>query len=84
MLSSLLHLMSHYSLRRQRGESIDRLTATIERHLQVLAEWPDLEPVLRATCAELGAQWRQMADSAAQPERQSLLMRLVAPARGCA
>lgn len=53
LIAATLHLMSSFIL--QRG--CLRLAATIQRHLALLAERDDLDPILARTCAQLRVQW---------------------------
>ena len=82
LVSSALHLMTHYSA--QAGHSGDcvKLASVIERHLKALAGHVDLNPVLRATCLQLSEQWETVVDRAL-PQRSppGLFGRLVQGAR---
>lgn len=78
LVSAVLHLMSHYTAHRQESRTCIRLASVIERHLKVLADLPELAPVLRATCQQLAEQWALVVEKAMpQPERFRLLSRLV-------
>ncbi|RJG08100.1 hypothetical protein D3870_14835 [Noviherbaspirillum cavernae] len=80
LVSSVLHLMSHYSAASQEANCAG-LAPAIERHLKALAELSDLAPVLRATCRQLSEHWASVvAQSMPRPERSSLFARLVAGA----
>lgn len=60
LVSAVLHLMSHYSVHTKQAHQdlgLSRLASTIERHLIVLINLPDLTPVLRATCEQLLEHW---------------------------
>lgn len=82
LVSAVLHLMSHYTANVQEGGSCTRLASVIERHLKALADFPDLAPVLRATCKQLSEQWATVVErSMPQPERFSLLTWLTTGAR---
>ena len=78
MVASLLHLMSHYTVNSagKEGEGpCVKLASVIERHLNALARLPDADPVLRATCEQLGAKWATLVDKgmpAAAPRRPFL------------
>ncbi|MGB7478740.1 MAG: hypothetical protein WA924_00280 [Burkholderiaceae bacterium] len=61
LVSAVLHLMSHYTVRREDGGCI-KLAAVIERHLKALASQPELAPVLRATCQQLAEQWEEVVE----------------------
>jgi len=63
LMSSVLHLMSHYTAHADE-KSCTRLASVIERHLKVLAELPELAPVLRATCRQLAEQWESVVQRA--------------------
>lgn len=68
LVSAVLHLMSHYAANADRMPCV-KLGAIIERHLRALAAFPDLPPVLRATCQQLSEQWCQVVERA-EPSRQ--------------
>ncbi len=67
LIAAVLHLMSHYVTQRvlhpERRAGV-QLAAVIERHLQILAQLPDLTPVLRATCEQLADQWLTVIEQA--------------------
>lgn len=73
LVSAVLHLMSHYSVNsaQTNGEQAClKLASVIERHLKVLANLPDLAPVLRATCLQLSEQWARLIErSLPQPAK---------------
>jgi hypothetical protein len=78
LVSSALHLMSHYSASAGQAGPCLKLASVIERHLRALAGHNDLNPVLRATCQQLSEQWAAVVDQALpRPARLSLLERLV-------
>lgn len=86
LVSSALHLMTHYSAQAGQAGSCVKLASVIERHLKALASHGELNPVLRATCEQLSEQWAAVVDQALpQPARNRLLDRIVlgprAPAR---
>lgn len=84
LVSSALHLMSHYSASAGAGQAGPclKLASVIERHLRALAGHADLNPVLRATCQQLSEQWAAVVDQALpQPSRLTLFERLVPGAR---
>lgn len=65
LMSSVLYLMSHYSVQaRQQNGAEARLAQMIERHLALLAESAQLAPVIRATCEHLLKQWQELPDPA--------------------
>lgn len=81
LVSAVLHLMSHYTAART-GTDGAKLAAVIERHLKVLADLPELAPVLRATCHQLSGQWAGLVAKTMQAsEKRSLLQRLVVGSR---
>lgn len=79
MVSSVLHLMSHYTAHgNELGVNLN-LATVIERHLQELANAQELAPVLRTTCRQLVEQWAHMAQrTAPQPTRVGIWARLFA------
>ena len=83
LVSSALHLMTHYSAQAGNSGSCVKLASVIERHLKAIAGIGDLDPVLRATCQQLSEQWAAVVDQAMpRPLQPSLLGRLVQGARG--
>lgn len=77
LLSAVLHLMSHYHAHCAGSAACPKLASTIERHLQLLSNQPNLAPVLRATCQQLSQQWAAMVQPApAAPDNAGLLERL--------
>lgn len=82
LVSSALHLMSHYSASAGQAAPCLKLASVIERHLRALAAHSGLNPVLRATCQQLSEQWAVVVDQAMpRPARPSLFERLVPGAR---
>ncbi len=82
LVSSALHLMSHYSASAGQAAPCIKLASVIERHLRALAAHGDLNPVLRATCQQLSEQWAAVVDKAMpKPARLSLFDRLVPDGR---
>ncbi len=85
LVSAVLHLMSHYTV--NSAESGDhsacvKLASVIERHLKILADLPDLAPVLRATCQQLSEQWAIVVErTLPQQGKFKLFTRLVTGAR---
>jgi len=78
MISTVLHLMSHYTINFQESGACVRLASVIERHLQALAELPGLAPVLRATCEQLSEQWAAIVEQTMPMAKKSnFFMRLV-------
>ncbi|MFZ6657285.1 hypothetical protein [Undibacterium sp. TJN19] len=77
LMSAVLHLMSHYtanSTEAEAGPTRARLASVIERHLQALANLPDLAPVLKATCQQLSEQWARLVE--VKPQQQNKMSRL--------
>jgi hypothetical protein len=64
LVSSALHLMTHYSAQAGKAGACVKLASVIERHLKALAGHDDLNPVLRATCQQLSEQWADVVDKA--------------------
>ncbi|MFZ6872432.1 hypothetical protein ACO0LF_10230 [Undibacterium sp. Di27W] len=69
LVSAVLHLMSHYTVNSTRNgtqaeteQASTKLASVIERHLKVLANLPDLAPVLQATCLQLSEQWASLVE----------------------
>ena len=78
LVSSALHLMTHYSAQAGRDGACLKLASVIERHMKALAGHGELSPVLRATCQQLAEQWASVVDqSLAPPPRAGLFGRLV-------
>jgi hypothetical protein len=78
LVAAVLHLMSHYIAHRPEAGGCLKLASVIERHLQALADRPDLAPVLRATCSTLSEQWAAVVDrTMPEPQKQGFFMRLV-------
>ena len=85
LVAAVLHLMSHYtvnSTQNSDGGSCVKLASVIERHLKILAELPDLAPVLRATCQQLSEQWSAVVECALpQQSKLNVLARWISSAR---
>lgn len=78
MLASLLHLMSHYTARDEQERPCVRLASVIERHLCALARLPELDPVLRATCEQLGEKWATLVDEGMpRPVKRNFIERIM-------
>lgn len=76
LVSSALHLMTHYSAQAGQAGACVKLASVIERHLKALAGHGDLNPVLRATCLQLSEQWAAVVDQALPaPARPKLFAR---------
>lgn len=70
LVSAVLHLMSLYTANNDETGACIKLASIIERHLKVLADLPELTPVLRATCQELSEQWAMVVERAMpRPEK---------------
>lgn len=79
LVSSALHLMTHYSAQASNSAACVKLASVIERHLKALAGHNDLNPVLRATCQQLSEQWAGVVDKTLpSPARRSLFGRTAA------
>jgi hypothetical protein len=80
LVASLLHLMSHYTGRDDAEPPCVKLASVIERHLCALSRLPDIDPVLRATCAQLAERWAGLVDEQLprpQAVKQPLLARFM-------
>lgn len=78
LVASLLHLMSHYSVRSEKEEPCIKLAAVIERHLTALSRLPGVDPVLRASCEQLSETWGDMVDVRLPvPTRRNIFARLM-------
>ena len=80
LVSSALHLMTHYSAQAGQQGACVKLASVIERHLKALAVHGDLSPVLRATCQQLAQQWADVVDQALPPPARRTLFGLFADA----
>ncbi|WP_332848309.1 hypothetical protein [Massilia sp. S19_KUP03_FR1] len=78
LISSVLHLMSHYCTADKEAQCV-KLASSIERHLAALARCGDLDPVVRATCEGLVANWRDVVDAGVTDTagRRSFVARLL-------
>ena len=82
LVSSALHLMTHYSTLAGQDSACVKLASVIERHLKALAGHGELSPVLRATCAQLSEQWATVVDQTLpRPARRTLFERFAQAAR---
>jgi hypothetical protein len=63
LISSVLHLMSHYCTSADKGTPCVKLASSIERHLAALSRCSDLDPVVRATCEGLVANWSDVVET---------------------
>ena len=81
LVSSVLHLMSHYTANLTESGPCIKLASVIERHLKALAGRPDLAPVLRATCEQLSEQWATVVERAMPlPGKRNLFARFLSGA----
>ncbi len=81
LVSAVLHLMSHYAANANQSDPCLKLGAIIERHLRALAVFPDLPPVLRATCQQLSEQWASVVERTRHAQqKRGFLDRLVGTA----
>ncbi|MFC5473863.1 hypothetical protein [Paraherbaspirillum soli] len=84
LVSAVLHLISQYSTQTLTAGACPQSAATIERHLRTLSEWPELAPVLRATCQQLSEQWSLVVERASpkpKTERSAFITRLISGTR---
>lgn len=78
LISAVLHLMSHYTAHVQETKGCTKLASVIERHLKAIAELPNLEPVLKATCQQLSEQWATIVENTMRRQHKApLLSRLI-------
>jgi hypothetical protein len=64
LISAVLHLISQYNMHNLANDACVQSARTIERHLRTLSDWPELAPVLRATCQQLSEQWTSVIERA--------------------
>jgi len=76
LVSALLHLMSHYTVQTEAKNGCVKLASVIERHLNALAELPELAPVLRATCLQLSDQWATVVERTMPLKKSGLFGRM--------
>lgn len=78
LISSVLHLMSHYCTASKDDQCV-KLASSIERHLAALARCNELDPVVRATCEGLVANWSDVVETGVTDTaaRRSLVARLL-------
>lgn len=78
LVASLLHLMSHYSVRSENEEPCIKLAVVIERHLTALSRLPGVDPVLRASCEQLSETWADLVDVRLPvPSKRNIFARLM-------
>ena len=63
LISSVIHLMSHYCTTANKETPCVKLASSIERHLAALSRCTDLDPVVRATCEGLVANWSDVVET---------------------
>jgi hypothetical protein len=85
LISSVLQLISqHGALAAMDTEAAIRSAGIIERHLKTLAELPDMEPILRATCQQLSEQWGMLLEQQRpkpKPTSSAFITRLISGSR---
>ena len=78
LISSVLHLMSHYCTSAANQAPCVKLASSIERHLAALSRCSELDPVVRATCEGLVANWSDVVETGVQETgKRSLVARLL-------
>jgi hypothetical protein len=81
LVSTVLHLMSHYVRSEADTAPCLKLASMIERHLSILANRADIPPVMQATCLQLSEQWASVVDRSLpppSPQKPNPLLRLFA------
>ena len=63
LISSVIHLMSHYCTSASKETPCVKLASSIERHLAALSRCSELDPVVRATCEGLVANWSDVVET---------------------
>ncbi|MEM4985878.1 hypothetical protein V8G57_00610 [Collimonas sp. H4R21] len=84
LISAVLHLISQYNMHTLANDACVQSARTIERHLRTLSDWPELAPVLRATCQQLSEQWTSVIERALpkqKNERSAFITRLISGTR---
>jgi hypothetical protein len=78
LISSVLHLMSHYCTTASKDTPCVKLASSIERHLAALSRCSELDPVVRATCEGLVANWSDVVEtSVTDTVKRSFVARLL-------
>lgn len=78
LLSSVIHLMSHYCTSAGKETPCVKLASSIERHLAALSRCSELDPVVRATCEGLVANWSDVVETGvADTGKRSFVARLL-------
>lgn len=82
LISAVLQLISRHGALASESEEAARSAATIEQHLKTLADLPDMEPILRATCLQLSEQWGMLLEQQRpKPASSAFLTRLISGSR---
>jgi hypothetical protein len=78
LISSVIHLMSHYCTSAGKEAPCVKLASSIQHHLAALSRCSDLDPVVRATCEGLVANWSDVVETGvADTGKRSLVARLL-------
>jgi hypothetical protein len=78
LISSVIHLMSHYCTAAGKETPCVKLAASIERHLAALSRCSELDPVVRATCEGLVANWSDVVETGVtETGKRSFVARLL-------
>ncbi|MDQ2820186.1 MAG: hypothetical protein M3Y65_07290 [Pseudomonadota bacterium] len=78
LISSVIHLMSHYCTAAGKEAPCVKLASSIERHLAALSRCTDLDPVVRATCEGLVANWSDVVETGvSDTSKRSFVARLL-------
>lgn len=78
LISSVIHLMSHYCTSASKEEPCVKLASSIERHLAALSRCSELDPVVRATCEGLVANWSDVVETGVtETGKRSFVARLL-------
>ena len=78
LISSVIHLMSHYCTSASKETPCVKLASSIERHLAALSRCSDLDPVVRATCEGLVANWSDVVETGvSDTSKRSFVARLL-------
>ena len=78
LISSVIHLMSHYCTSASKETPCVKLASSIERHLAALSRCSELDPVVRATCEGLVANWSDVVETGVtDTSKRSFVARLL-------
>ena len=78
LISSVIHLMSHYCTSASKETPCVKLASSIERHLAALSRCSELDPVVRATCEGLVANWSDVVETGvSDTSKRSFVARLL-------